>query len=735
MKKPFPPTTNFHALSLKDLLEARQAFHVHLAHKENVVATAVGLYRIRRDDPDSREPQAARARKDSPPRTLANSAVRPWSWPCILVFVDRWEEQARFADRPEDAIPRHVYMPDSRVVPICVVLASRDEAGGRPIRQAVFPSQVIGGGYPVLTDGQGQSKVGSLGCLVTDGEATYALTNRHVTGRADQECYTLVRGTKLVLGKTDARQTAKLPFAEAYPGLPGGGQTYCNLDAGLIRLDDLGPWTAQVYGIGEVGEPVDLNTDTLSLNLIGCPVRAYGAASGQLAGEVQGLFYRYKSVGGVDYVADLLIGPRDERTPVETRPGDSGTLWFYDPPPEKEEAEEEQREPSRGKKAPRLRPLALEWGGHRFVGVEGEEKYQFALATCVSTILRVLDVEVVRGWNIGLSEYWGKFGHYKIAASACSLPSNAKLRKLMTKNLDRIAYADAEIQAGGLGQGPGGMVPLADVADLVWKNHRGDPEKNAHFADMDEPGQGEFEGQTLLSLCKDHPENVDVKLWNRFYSSLSSETKPGALPFRVGQIYQEAVKFLRDGKLAEFLCAAGIMAHYVGDACQPLHVSRFHHGVPGENQSAVHEDYESKMLDKNAAAVVAAVNEALNGVNVAGGLAGGKAVGAAVVGLMQETFDRIDPMEVVNVWAESSGHGKFQKMWEKLGERTAACMASGCKMLASIWQSAWEEGGGDAIPDAQIKELDPATLKAIYTPSSFLKSLTLAQMESQHVFG
>src|SRR3712207_8829948 len=43
---------------------------------------------------------------------------------------------------------------------------------------------------------------------------------------------------------------------------------------------------------------------------VGCPVRAFGAASGEMVGEVSALFYRYKSIGGFEYISDLLIGPR-----------------------------------------------------------------------------------------------------------------------------------------------------------------------------------------------------------------------------------------------------------------------------------------------------------------------------------------------------------------------------------------------------------------------------------------
>ena len=37
-----------------------------------------------------------------------------------------------------------------------------------------------------------------------------------------------------------------------------------------------------------------------------------GCASGRLLGKLSALFYRYKSVGGLEYVADFLIGSRTD---------------------------------------------------------------------------------------------------------------------------------------------------------------------------------------------------------------------------------------------------------------------------------------------------------------------------------------------------------------------------------------------------------------------------------------
>ena len=48
----------FGALSVGDLLEAREHYHVHLSNKENIIATAIGKFLIRKGDPDAERPSA-----------------------------------------------------------------------------------------------------------------------------------------------------------------------------------------------------------------------------------------------------------------------------------------------------------------------------------------------------------------------------------------------------------------------------------------------------------------------------------------------------------------------------------------------------------------------------------------------------------------------------------------------------------------------------------------------------
>ena len=81
----FPPRRDYASLSIRDLLDARDAYHVYLSTLENVVATAVGRYCIHEEDWYAKNPPDRPRPKDvgliNEPRTLANSVIRPWSWP------------------------------------------------------------------------------------------------------------------------------------------------------------------------------------------------------------------------------------------------------------------------------------------------------------------------------------------------------------------------------------------------------------------------------------------------------------------------------------------------------------------------------------------------------------------------------------------------------------------------------------------------------------------------------
>jgi len=735
------------ALSIRDLLEARDAHHVHLANLPNVVGTAIGLYRIREGDRDAADGTAEWKRKGATPaRTLLNSVIRPWSLPCVLVFVETWSRLDGLRDRPDDVVPSWLYLPDGRRAPVCVIHAPHQERPAYEPRVLAFPTGLAGGSYPVVTNEQGAQRVGTIACLVSDDRGVYALTNRHVVGQPGTVAYTVERGELKRIGVASDHSVGKERLEEVYPGW-SARRTLVNVDAGLFRIDDLSVWTSQIYGLGRLGQPIDLSVDTMSLGLIGCPVRGFGGVSGEMLGCVHALFYRYRAVGGTSYVADFVIGPREGQTRVETQPGDSGTLWVYD---EADDLDHDEFRAARGSgrfgpiadndqpgaavKTPLMRPLAMQWGGHSVLTPGSDDESRFVLATTISNVCRLLDVELVRDWAIEHSEYWGKVGHYKIGFSACLRPFNKlpQLRALLRANAENIAVSDDDIKHGQMPKANSdAFVALADVPDLVWRTTRKKDQAN-HFADMDQPAEsGVFQGKTLMQLWK-KPENRTPQAWEAFYSSFTPAPKVqhrGALPFRVKQLFEEMVTALGDGDLAHYVCVAGVLAHYVGDACQPLHVSHLHHGSDPDEEK-VHSVYETAMLDSFSTEFITLLNTKLASMDSKPLIKSGDEAADLTVDLMRRTIKRLPPQHIIDVFNEVRGRGQTANMWAKLKTDTVAVTADGVLALACLWSSAWSLAKAETKFSATQagKKIKPADLMDLYNDPAIARANWLKDM-------
>lgn len=731
---PLAPLQKFSSLSLLDLLKARDLYHLHLTERKGAIATSVGKFFIRKGDSWPGQP----CHKTKGPKTLETSEVRDYSWPCIIVFVDKWVDESKMPRDYEstDMLPKVLHMPDGKVVPVCVLEAPRTGSIQTPDRELIFPKEFIGGGYPLLTEVQGQEHIASVGCMVTDGHFTYALTNRHVAGNPGEVIDTMLGGERVPIGISSANQLTRLVFTELYPGCPGDN-VYVNLDIGLIEAHDLAQWTPQVYGLGKLGPLADLSVENFSLQLIGARVRAYGAVSGVMEGQIAALFYRYKSVGGFEYVSDFLIGPRHD-VKFQTHPGDSGTLWVLELLPDKE-----------GKtQAPR--PLALQWGGHVFTDSAGERRQSFALATNLSAVCHRLGLDLVTDWGQNLPEYWGAVGHFTIANIACQIVGKptSNIRKLMKANLLNITLnletiTDKNVQ--GMSKLP--FVPLADVPDLAWKigpHSRGprnnNPESPNHFADLDEPPPDASE--TLLVLSAD-PATFTPRFWLDHVSKFPDHdpAEAGLLPFRVWQIYDEMVKFVKASDRDGYICAAGVLAHYIGDACQPLHISFLHHGHPDSTNPKsgdVHSDYEAEMFKNHGEDMKQRVQTTLNSAARLVLVKGGRAAGLATLSLMQQTFAQIPPVTLADFYDDLLDQNlkkskRLDKLWERFGDDTIAVISNGCLHLAMLWESAFKEGKGDSkITNLTASVQDD--LVALYANRKFCESFLLTEI-ADHLNG
>ncbi|RDV43831.1 hypothetical protein DOE76_15210 [Leifsonia sp. ku-ls] len=352
----------------------------------------------------------------------------------------------------------------------------------------------------------------------------------------------------------------------------------------------------------------------------------------------------------------------------------------------------------------------------------------------------------------GVRPLWGKTGHYTIASLACGLVSPPGLRRLLAANADRIslrmdgAAATASPHVVEANRDLG-FVPLADVPDLVWKNlpsavkggrdtaFRSGPEHPNHYADIDEP----LDGVTLRERCVQDPANVAVPVWQDYYTRLghTAPNERGLLPFRVQQFFSTLVDAVGRRDPVRFVAAAGLVAHYVGDACQPLHGSFLSNGRKDGTGEGVHSAYETTMVDRHTSQLVAGAEQAAQEWQAPSPVASGSASAVAVVQLMDRSARAVDPAALVDAYAAvatkpgDASVAVTDALWERFGAATSGLFADGALTLAMVWESAWALAGGEtALPTEALAAIDPAALQALYEDPAFVPSLVLDEIGS-----
>jgi hypothetical protein len=193
------------------------------------------------------------------------------------------------------------------------------------------------------------------------------------------------------------------------------------------------------------------------------------------------------------------------------------------------------------------------------------------------------------------------------------------------------------------------------------------------------------------------------------------------------------VECARDAKLTEFVCAAGCVAHYLGDACQPLHVSYLHHGDPDNpEESPVHSTYETKMLDRFVNELIEGVNAGLHGKSAEDEFSGGPGAADHVVKTMRTTLETLPPVDIITVFTKNPGRPRLKAMWDELKDRTFTCIVGGAIGVAEYWQSAWKEGRSAEVAKplpTTPPEIDETDLMKLYRDKTFMQSRLLSQMK------
>jgi hypothetical protein len=167
--------------------------------------------------------------------------------------------------------------------------------------------------------------------------------------------------------------------------------------------------------------------------------------------------------------------------------------------------------------------------------------------------------------------------------------------------------------------------------------------------------------------------------------------KIGFLPFAILERYGELLGAFRDvqagrpGGREAALATAGVLAHLVGDAAVPLHVTRHHHGWVGPNPegftraSTVHAWFESTLVTRLDPAVIPREPEAERTLGDVPG---------AVRALLADSLAQVP--RLYRVERESRRSGDDGPARELVRERLEA----GATLLARLWRTAWVRSGG-----------------------------------------
>jgi hypothetical protein len=220
------------------------------------------------------------------------------------------------------------------------------------------------------------------------------------------------------------------------------------------------------------------------------------------------------------------------------------------------------------------------------------------------------------------------------------------------------------------------------------------------------------------------------------------------------------VAALKGKHVDKFIFTAGVLAHYVGDGCQPLHGSYMSNGDPVDNTTidytalrdspatsknphkkgdvykkvvnpgaGVHAAYEDNMIDDNIAEILKSIDKILKDKNSrirkepVPVIGSGQDAGFAVLQLMQKTQADIHPHDIVELFKKikSEGGDVSSALFEEFGASTSECIARGCIYLESIWQAAWVAGNGEKNITS-LGKVSPKDLQKLYAEPTELPS-------------
>ncbi len=161
---------------------------------------------------------------------------------------------------------------------------------------------------------------------------------------------------------------------------------------------------------------------------------------------------------------------------------------------------------------------------------------------------------------------WGALGHQVVAEIGAEFaPKGTAFWSLQKKELSRLAL----------------------VPDQVWKSGSGAKrEKPTHWFQID----------SYVEAPWNLPESFESYQDTSLQYGEAFVIQNGTALWRAQQFYQLSQRAFQSGDKTFALQCAGVMAHYVGDLSQPMHVSVNHDGPEG-SKTGLHSFFESDLLE------------------------------------------------------------------------------------------------------------------------------------------
>ena len=157
---------------------------------------------------------------------------------------------------------------------------------------------------------------------------------------------------------------------------------------------------------------------------------------------------------------------------------------------------------------------------------------------------------------------------------------------------------------------------------------------------------------------------------------------------------------------ADCIYVMGVMGHYVGDAAQPLHITKHHHGWVGENpehfttRRSIHGEVDSyfKYWDQ------ASIDSLMTRVHTAElpaeelKMQSGDLFSQITTYLIQQQA-QVRPLYVLDKENKLFGHGDSAKEGREFLSKQ---LAIGGQMLGDLWYSAWKSATEDTYLESDL---------------------------------